>query len=125
MTGETRDDPDCALAGGEHGAEDPAIALKALGHPARLSILRMLAERDRCCAGDFCQCMPLAQSTVSQHLEMLRRAGLVEWRQHGTRSLFTLNRARLASLSMLIAGLAGSQRPTIPPPADANGKAVE
>jgi nucleoid-associated protein YgaU len=52
------------------GASDQlAIQLKALGHPARSRSMRQLRDRDRCCCGDFCATLPLAQSTVSQHLE--------------------------------------------------------
>lgn len=68
-----------------------ASKLKALGHPSRVDIIRQIAQRDRCCAGDFCDCLSLAQSTISQHLEMLCDAGLVERELVGTRSIFTLN----------------------------------
>lgn len=85
---------------------DIANALKALAHPSRLEIMRQLAMRDRCCGGDFCGCLPLAQSTISQHLEMLKSVGLVDWQQEGTRSIYTLNRARLAELARLLEGLA-------------------
>ena len=73
--------------------------LKALGHPVRLEIVRQLAARDRCCAGDFCSCLPLAQSTISQHLEMLLAAGIVNRRPEGTKSIFTLNAGRIAALA--------------------------
>lgn len=76
-----------------------AEAFKALGHPVRLEIIRQLVLRDRCCGGDFCDCLPLAQSTISQHLELLKQAGVVDWQQQGTRSIYTLNRARLSWLA--------------------------
>lgn len=85
-----------------------AARLKALSHPVRVEIIRQLAMRDHCCGGDFCACLPLAQSTISQHLEMLRNAGIVEWRQQGTRSLYTLNREALDELAGQVRGLAGS-----------------
>ena len=85
-----------------------AARLKALSHPARVEIVRQLAMRENCCGGDFCACLPLAQSTISQHLEMLRKAGIVEWRQQGTRSLYTLNRSALDELARQVRDLAGS-----------------
>lgn len=83
-----------------------AYALKALGHPSRLSIIKQLVERDRCCGGDFCDCLPLSQSTISQHLDLLKQAGIVEWHQQGTRSIYTLNKQRLVSLSEDLLALA-------------------
>ena len=50
---------------------------KALGHPARLSILGVLARRSSCICGDIVDEMPLAQSTISQHLKVLKEAGLI------------------------------------------------
>ena len=88
--------------------------LKALGHPVRLEIVRQLAARDRCCAGDFCSCLPLAQSTISQHLEMLLAAGIVNRRPEGTKSIFTLNRTRLNELVSALQQLAADDSDAIP-----------
>ena len=52
-----------------------ADRLKALGHPARLEILRVLAARGTCVCGEVAELMPLAQATVSQHLKVLKRRG--------------------------------------------------
>src|SRR6266545_2252135 len=51
---------------------------KALGHPARVAILRMLAEGGECVCGAIVSRLPLAQATVSQHLKVLKQAGLVQ-----------------------------------------------
>ncbi len=51
---------------------------KALAHPARISILRYLAEKDGCCFNLISNEIPLADSTVSQHLAELKKAGLVK-----------------------------------------------
>jgi ArsR family transcriptional regulator len=75
-----------------------ARSLKAVAHPVRLEILRQLAERERCCCGDFCAWLPLAQSTVSQHLDVLRQAGLVDFSADGNRSRYSLNREAWARL---------------------------
>jgi len=53
---------------------------KALGHPARIAILNFLASLDTCFFGDICNELPIANSTVSQHLDELKSAGLI----HGT-----------------------------------------
>ena len=84
-----------------------AARLKALAHPARLEIIRQLQQRECCCCGDFCEALELAQSTVSQHLELLRRAGLVEYQTEGTRSRYRLNRAAFQSLAEAIGNVAG------------------
>jgi len=83
-----------------------ALQLKALGHPARLRILHHLAACEHCCGGDIYATMPLAQSTVSQHMEMLKSAGLIDWRPQGTRSIFKLNRQALTALSSELAKIA-------------------
>jgi ArsR family transcriptional regulator, arsenate/arsenite/antimonite-responsive transcriptional repressor len=51
--------------------------MKALGHPARMQIVRFLAENPMCFTGDIVQVLPLAQATVSQHLKVLRDAGII------------------------------------------------
>jgi len=51
---------------------------KALGHPARIAILRILLERRACICGDIVEELPLSQSTVSQHLKELKEAGLIK-----------------------------------------------
>lgn len=79
-------------------SSDIVNGLKALAHPTRFEIIRQLAMRERCCAGDFCECLPLAQSTISQHLEMLREAGLVDRSPAGTKSIFNINKAALEEL---------------------------
>lgn len=57
--------------------EVAAIA-KALAHPARIAILQYLAEQKVCMCGDIVQELPLSQSTVSQHLKELKKAGLIK-----------------------------------------------
>lgn len=51
---------------------------KALSHPARVSILKLLSRQDYCYCGDIVEDLPIAQSTVSQHLKELKNAGLIE-----------------------------------------------
>ena len=89
--------------------DDLASVLRALGHPVRLNILRILAERqqNQCCCTDVMQCLPLAQSTVSQHIKVLLDAGLIEREAKGTRNCYFLCTDRLASLEGACAGLFG------------------
>jgi predicted transcriptional regulator len=54
-----------------------ALLAKALGHPARVRIIRLLLARDACYCGGLVDELPLAQATVSQHLKVLRDAGFI------------------------------------------------
>lgn len=93
-----------------------AERLAALAHPARLDILRGLAEIECCCCKDVVDRLDLAQSTVSQHLKVLVEAGLVTVTPEGARSLYRLDREALGGLSrafgQLLAGCCDS--PDIP-----------
>lgn len=76
--------------------DDPAIVrsadiAKALAHPARIAILKMLAQRNTCFCGDITGVMPLAQSTVSQHLKALKSAGLITGTVEGVKTCYCLN----------------------------------
>ncbi len=51
---------------------------KALGHPARIAILNLLASQNTCFCGDIVKELPIAQATVSQHLKELKDAGLIQ-----------------------------------------------
>lgn len=55
-----------------------AVLAKALGHPARVAILQLLASKHSCFCGDIVSELPLSQSTVSQHLKELKNAGLIK-----------------------------------------------
>ncbi len=82
--------------------------LSALAHPARLEILQFLARRDNCCCKDVVSHLPLAQSTVSQHLKVLVAAGLVDIRNEAQRSHYRLNEQALLSISNAVSDLAGT-----------------
>jgi ArsR family transcriptional regulator len=71
---------------------------KALGHPARVRILRLLLTKDACCCGEIVDELPLAQATVSQHLKVLKEAGLVVGEIEGPRVSYCVSRERLALL---------------------------
>jgi ArsR family transcriptional regulator, arsenate/arsenite/antimonite-responsive transcriptional repressor len=87
--------------------DQAADRLKALGHPVRIAIVRTLAEQSCCCCADLCCRLPLAQSTVSQHLKVLKDAGLVTFRRDGVRSAYVLNPAAFAELRSDLEAIAG------------------
>jgi DNA-binding transcriptional ArsR family regulator len=68
-----------------------AARLKALAHAARLEILQVLAERGTCICGEVVEVLPLAQSTVSQHLKVLKEAGFVRGDIDGPKSCYCLD----------------------------------
>ena len=79
-----------------------ALQLKALAHPARLAIIDVLAARGTCVCGEIVGVMPLAQATVSQHLKVLKEAGLLHGTVDGPRSCYCLNHPALAELRALL-----------------------
>ncbi len=72
-----------------------ATIAKALSHPARVAILRLLAERRSCICGDIVEVLPLSQSTVSQHLKELKEAGLIEGATEGKTVCYCINNEAL------------------------------
>lgn len=68
-----------------------AAFAKAMAHPARIAILKVLAQRNECICGEIVEILPLAQSTVSQHLKELKNAGLVDGTVDGPRSCYCIN----------------------------------
>lgn len=71
--------------------QDLAAFAKALSHPARIAILKVLAQRNECICGEIVDILPLAQSTVSQHLKELKTAGLIDGSIDGPRSCYCIN----------------------------------
>lgn len=65
---------------------------KAMSHPARVAIMKEIAERDMCICGEIVEVLPLAQSTVSQHLKELLNAGLIQGTVDGNKSCYCINR---------------------------------
>ncbi|PWU13540.1 MAG: ArsR family transcriptional regulator [Bdellovibrio sp.] len=70
---------------------DLADFAKALAHPARIAILTALAEKRECICGDLVVDLPLAQSTVSQHLKILKDVGLIKGTIDGPRSRYCID----------------------------------
>ena len=68
-----------------------ADVAKALSHPARIRILKILTELDACMVGNIVERLPLAQATVSQHLKELKRVGLIDGEIDGPRICYCVN----------------------------------
>ena len=71
--------------------QDLANFAKAMAHPARIAILKVLAQKNECICGEIVELLPLAQSTVSQHLKELKNAGLILGETDGPRSCYCIN----------------------------------
>lgn len=74
---------------------------KALGHPARVRIISHLKAIDQCVCGEIVQLLPLAQSTVSQHLKVLKAAGLIKGEVEGPRTCYCLDHEILAQFKKM------------------------
>jgi ArsR family transcriptional regulator len=86
-------------------AEDMAKLTWAMAHPARVRIVRLLLNRTSCMCGEIVEEMTLAQSTVSQHLKILKESGLVQGEMDGPRVCYGINKQAMAKLKKLIADL--------------------
>lgn len=86
-------------------AERLAQLAWALAHPARVRIVRLLLSRQACVCGEIVDEMPLAQSTVSQHLKILKKSGLIQGEVDGPKVCYCINPLRLKELKDLITGL--------------------
>lgn len=86
-------------------AQRLAQLCKALGHPARITIVDALRQIDGCVCGALVEMLPLAQSTVSQHLKILKQAGVVKGEIEGPRTCYCLNGAVLDEFRLLVGSL--------------------
>jgi DNA-binding transcriptional ArsR family regulator len=97
--------PDLRPVDGDAADEELAALAKAIGHPARVKILRILAGRDGCVCGELVDELPLAQSTVSQHLKVLKDVGLIRGEVDGPRVCYCLEPRALRRLRALVGAL--------------------
>lgn len=98
-------DPDLRPIEGQEADQELARLAKAVGHPARVAILRLLARKNACVCGEIVDELPLAQSTVSQHLKVLKAAGLIQGEVDGPRVCYCIDPRTLRRLKVLVAGL--------------------
>ncbi len=89
---------------------------KALGHPARIGIIRMLQGKGECHGGDIVDRIGLAQSTTAEHLRILREAGIIVGTVQRPRTTYSLDPLALSSLADFLGALAGPADPEPPAP---------
>jgi ArsR family transcriptional regulator len=97
--------PDVRPVEGDAADEELATLAKALGHPARVQIMRLLVRREACVCGDIVDELPLAQSTVSQHLKVLKEAGLIRGDIDGPRVCYCVEPRTLRRLKALVGSI--------------------
>ena len=84
---------------------------KALAHPARVAILRLLAEKKACICGDLVDELPLSQATVSQHLKELKRIGIIKGEINPPRVCYCINEAVWEEAEQAFAGVFDAFKP--------------
>lgn len=98
-------EPEVLPISGKEADEKLASLAKALANPARILILRILARRKACMCGDIVSEMALSQSTVSEHLRILKEAGAIIGEVDGPRVCYCINRPVLDYFKSLVSGL--------------------
>ena len=83
--------------------EEMAKFAKALAHPTRLEILRLLSTQSCCFTGDLVEVLPIAQSTVSQHLKELKNAGLIQGEIDAQKIKYCINKENWRKAKLLFA----------------------
>jgi len=77
----------------------------AIAHPARVRLLRLLIDKSTCVCGELVELLPISQSTVSQHLKILKEAGVVQGEIDGPKVCYCVNEEGLALLRELVRSL--------------------
>jgi ArsR family transcriptional regulator, arsenate/arsenite/antimonite-responsive transcriptional repressor len=90
---------------GPEADEELAALAKAIAHPARVRILRLLSHKEARVCSQIVGELPLAQSTVSEHLRILKDAGLITGREDGPRTGYCIQSAALRRLKALAAAI--------------------
>jgi ArsR family transcriptional regulator len=85
--------------------EEFALLARALGHPHRIAILRFLLRQDACFCGEIVDVLPVAQSTVSQHVKKLKQAGWIEGEIDGPRVCYCVKFDTLERFRSLLSKL--------------------
>jgi ArsR family transcriptional regulator len=98
-------EPDAVVMRPDDAAVELAKLAWALAHPARARIVKLLVNREACVCGEIVDKLPLAQSTVSQHLKILKESGLVQGEVDGLKVCYCINEGKLKQLKKLIAKL--------------------
>lgn len=98
-------DPSSVTLPDDESAEVLAQLARAVAHPARVRIVRLLMNRESCVCGEIVDELPLAQSTVSQHLKVLKQAGLIQGEVDGPKVCYCINASKLQELKALVSSL--------------------
>ena len=85
----------------ESGLRELSVAFKAMSHPARLAILKYLAETNSCFTGDITEFIPLGRTTVNQHLAELKNAGLIQGTISGSKTSYCLDPAGIEQFKFM------------------------
>ncbi|MBI1213776.1 MAG: metalloregulator ArsR/SmtB family transcription factor [Alphaproteobacteria bacterium] len=86
-------------------AEKLAELVWAIAHPMRVRIVRMLMKQESCVCGEIVDALPISQSTVSQHLKVLKESGLVRGEVEGPKVCYCIDRKTLRELKKLVSGI--------------------
>ncbi|MBO6510843.1 MAG: helix-turn-helix transcriptional regulator [Roseibium sp.] len=105
--------------------EELASIFRALGHPARLAIIKQLASQDEACCGEIVSHLPLAQSTVSQHLQVLKDADLLICDARGRNCHYLLNWSKLSQAEHCSAQFWDSIKSMRPDECETGGPAIQ
>ena len=97
--------PEDACLQPNDAAKELAALAWGLAHPARAQIVQLLGSRAGCVCGEIVDKLPLAQSTVSQHLKILKESGLVQGEVDGPKVCYCIDKGKLKQLKKLIATL--------------------
>jgi ArsR family transcriptional regulator len=97
--------PDLRPVEGSEADEELASLAKAIGHATRVQIVRLLVRKNACICGDIVDELPLAQSTVSQHLKILKEAGLIRGDVDGPRVCYCIEPRAFRRLKALVGSL--------------------
>ncbi len=81
--------------------EKAARYAKAMGHPIRMYVLELLSKEACCYSGDLSDVLPIAKSTLSQHLKELKDAGLIQGETEAPRIKYCLNKANFEEAQAL------------------------
>lgn len=87
---------------------------RSLGHPARIAILKVIAEKGDCITNQCFVDLPLSQSTVMQHLKELKRMGLIKGKLSGAKPSYCINTENFQKFNQLYAEFAAELGKTIP-----------
>ena len=88
----------------EEDLQTKANLFKALAHPARLQILQFLAQTKTCISGDISDELPLSRTTVNQHLNELKEAGLIKGHMEGVKMKYCLDSEKVKEMNVLLSG---------------------